>query len=127
MWNILNRLWKTIFYLNSFYTLDEYFNSHKVWTFWFITVIFQYKCVVSFNNLNSTVCYSATYKFYYSCLCFSNICLDVAVRVYTFCIWQNFFIFLFYFIVQCTAFCYIHIWTISISNRFSNLIWITWM
>ena len=40
--------------------------------------------IFTFNNLKSIDCYSNRHKFYYSCLCFSNIYLDL--NVYTFCI-----------------------------------------
>jgi len=51
-----------------------------------------------FNDVNSTDCDSTTYKFFYSCLFVSNMCLDL--YIHTFCILLELF-----FILQ-LAFCF---------------------
>ena len=65
---------KDYFHLNSFYTLDGYFSSNTVWIPWFISFcLFYTNLLFIFNDLNSTDCNSTTYKYFYSCLCISNI------------------------------------------------------
>ena len=55
----------------------------------------------TFNNLDSTDCYSTTYKCYYSCLCFSNVFLEWDIYIlYITKTFYYFFFVLFSFLIS---------------------------